>query len=42
MIATENKQEFFFMLRDGINRFCMALADNEPGVSKCKSDYRFF
>ena len=30
------------MLRDGINRFCMALADNVPGVSKCKSDYRFF
>ena len=23
------------MLRDGTNRFCMALADNVPGVSKC-------
>ena len=33
MMITENRQEVFFMLREGINGFCMALADSVPGVS---------
>lgn len=33
MMITENRQEFFYMLREGMNGFCMALADSVPGVS---------
>ena len=33
MMITENRQEVFYMLREGMNGFCMALADSVPGVS---------
>ncbi len=33
MIATENKTGGFFMLKEAVNGFCMALADSVPGVS---------
>lgn len=32
-LTAENKQEVFIMLKEGINGFCMALADSVPGVS---------
>ena len=32
-MITENRQEVFYMLREGMNGFCMALADSVPGVS---------
>lgn len=32
-MTAENKQEVFIMLKEGINGFCMALADSVPGVS---------
>lgn len=33
MMITENRQEVFYMLREGMNGFCMALADSVPRVS---------
>lgn len=33
MMITENRQEVFYMLREGMNGFCMAPADSVPGVS---------
>lgn len=32
-ILTENEQEVFCMLKEGIGGFCMALAHSVPGVS---------
>ena len=32
-MTLENEQEVFYMIREGINGFCMALADSVPGVS---------
>ena len=33
MLVTETNRRFFIMLKEGINGFCMALADSVPGVS---------